>query len=63
MWDKLKMTYRQIVVVDFSEMREEEFQKKALCEAKTLLAGCGEYKNAETARVRETARRRERVAK
>jgi hypothetical protein len=49
------MTYRQIVVVDFSGMNDEEQQKAALREAKKLLIDCGEYKNAETARLREDA--------
>jgi len=53
--EELGMTYRQLVVVDFSEMHEEEQQKSALQEAKRLLTECGEYKNAETARLREDA--------
>lgn len=52
-WEKLGMTYLQIVVVDFSEMKGEEQQKQALREAKELLIGCGEYKNSETANLRE----------
>jgi hypothetical protein len=55
-WEQLGMTYRQIVVVDFSAMKEEEEeQKAALEEAKKLLIECGEYKNAETAKLREDA--------
>ena len=49
------MTYRQIVVVDFSGIHEEEQQKTALREPKKLLIDCGEYKNAETAKMREDA--------
>jgi len=52
-WEKLGMTYLQIVVVDFSEMKGEEQQTQALREAKELLIGCGEYKNSETANLRE----------
>jgi hypothetical protein len=52
-WEKLGMTYRQIVVVDFSGMKGEEQQKAALREAKELLIECGEYKNVETAKLRE----------
>jgi hypothetical protein len=52
-WEELGMTYRQIVVVDFSEMKGEEQQKAALREAKELLIECGEYKNVETAKLRE----------
>jgi len=58
-WEHLGMTYRQIVVVDFSGMHEEEQQKAALREAKKLLIECGEYKNAETARLREDAAKKE----
>jgi hypothetical protein len=54
-WEHLGMTYRHIVVVDFSVMKEEEQQKAALREAKKLLVECGEYKNAETAKLREDA--------
>ena len=54
-WGDLGMTRRQIVVVDFSGIYEEEQQKAALREAKKLLTECGEYKNAETARLREGA--------
>jgi hypothetical protein len=54
-WDQLGMTYRHIVVVDFSVMKEEEQQKAALQEAKKLLIECGEYKNAETGKIREDA--------
>jgi TIR domain-containing protein len=54
-WEQLGMTYRHIVVVDFSVMKEEEQQKAALREAKKLLIECGEYKNAETAKLREDA--------
>lgn len=53
-WDRLGMTYLQAVVVDFSEMEHEEQQKGALREAKKLLIGCAEYKNAETAKSRES---------
>jgi hypothetical protein len=49
------MTYRQIVLVDFSVMSEEEQQRAALGEARKLLIECGEYKNAETAKLREDA--------
>lgn len=52
-WEQPEITYRQIVIVDFSETQEEESQKGALRQAKALLIGCGEYKNAETARLRE----------
>ena len=52
-WEELGMTYLQLVVVDFSEMKGEEQQKQALREAKELLIGCGEYKNSETANLRE----------
>jgi hypothetical protein len=48
----LAMTYRQMVIVDFSEIEDEEHQKAALREAKRLLTECGEYHNAETARRR-----------
>jgi hypothetical protein len=54
-WDQLGMTYRHIVAVDFSVMKEEEQQKAALLEAKKLLIQCGEYQNAETAKLREDA--------
>jgi hypothetical protein len=54
-WEQLGMTYRHIVVVDFSAMKEEEQQKAALREGKKLLIECGEYKNAETARLRKNA--------
>jgi hypothetical protein len=54
-WEQLGMTYQQIVVVDFSVMKEEDQQKAALEEAKKLLIECGEYKNAETAKLREGA--------
>jgi hypothetical protein len=54
-WDQLGMTYRHIVVVDFAVMKEEERQKAALREAKKLLTECGEYQNAETAKLREDA--------
>jgi hypothetical protein len=52
-WEQLGMTHRQIVVVDFSEMKEEEQQKQALREAQKLLIECAEYKNVETAKLRE----------
>jgi hypothetical protein len=52
-WEQLGMTYRQIVVVDFSEMKGEEQQKQALREAKEILIECGESKNVETAKLRE----------
>jgi len=52
-WKELGMTYRQIVVVDFSEMKEEEQQKAALREARALLSECREFKNVETAKLRE----------
>src|SRR5271169_1886119 len=52
-WDELGMTHLQIVAVDFSEIKEEEQQKAALREAKELLIECGEYKNLETAKLRE----------
>ena len=48
----LGMTYRQIVVVDFSGMHEVEQQRATLREAKRLLIECGEYKNVETAKLR-----------
>jgi hypothetical protein len=54
-WEQLGITYRHIVVVDFSVMKEEEQQKAALQEAKRLLIECGEYKNTETAKLREDA--------
>jgi hypothetical protein len=54
-WDDLGMTSLQIVIVDFSGIHEEEQQKAALRKAKKLLIECGEYKNAETARLREAA--------
>jgi hypothetical protein len=44
---------RQIVVVDFSEMKGEEQQKEALREAKKMLIECGEYNNVETAKLRQ----------
>ena len=52
-WEQLGMTHLQIVVVDFSEMKGEEQQKAALREAKVLLIECSEYKNVETAKLRE----------
>lgn len=52
-WDKLGMTYLQMVVVDFSGMKVEDQQKEALREAKKFLIECGEYKNGETAKLRE----------
>lgn len=52
-FNELGLTYRQMVVVDFSEMNDEEQQKAALREAKTLLIECGEYKNSETAKMRQ----------
>lgn len=52
-WDNLGMTYLQMVVVDFSEMEVEKQQKEALCEAKNMLVECGEYKDIETAKLRE----------
>ena len=58
-WDDLGMTRRQIVVVDFSGIHEEEQQKAALREAKKLLTECGEYKNAETAKLRGDAAKKE----
>lgn len=58
-WEHLEMTYRQIVVVDFSGTHEEEQQKAALLEAKKLLIECGEYKNAETAKLRKDAAKKE----
>jgi hypothetical protein len=54
-FNQLEITYRQIVVVDFSEMNDEEQQKAALREARTLLIECGEFHNAETARRRQDA--------
>lgn len=57
-WELLGMTNLQIVVVDFSAMQEEEQQKAALREAKKLLIECGEYRNAETAKLREEAAKR-----
>lgn len=54
-WKHLGMTFRQLVVVDFSAMDNEEQQKAALQEARKLLIECGEYKNAETARLRAEA--------
>ena len=42
-----------LVVVDFSGMHEEEQQRATLREAKKLLIECGEYKNVETAKLRE----------
>jgi len=60
-WDDLGMTSLQIVIVDFSGIHEEEQQKAALHEAKKLLIECGEYKNAETARLREAAAKRQGV--
>ena len=54
-WEQLGITYRHIVVVDFSIVTEEEQQKAALQEAKRLLIECGEYKNTETAKLREDA--------
>jgi hypothetical protein len=54
-WDSLGMTYLQIVVVDLSENGEEGQQKACLREAKRLMIGCAEYKNAETAKLREGA--------
>ena len=45
-------------MVDFSIMKEEEQQMAALEEAKKLLIECGEYKNAETAKLREDAAKR-----
>jgi hypothetical protein len=50
---ELGMTYRQMVIVDFSEVDDEEQQKAALREAKKMLIECGEYKNSETARRRK----------
>jgi hypothetical protein len=58
-WDDLGMTRRQIVVVDFSGTHEEEQQKAALREAKKLLIECGEYKNAETAKLRDDAAKKQ----
>jgi hypothetical protein len=52
-YKELGMTYRQMVIVDFSEVDDEEQQKAALREAKKLLSECGEYQNAETARRRQ----------
>jgi hypothetical protein len=52
-YEKLELTYRQIVVVDFSGMEQEEHQKAALREAKALLIECGEYKDIETAKFRK----------
>ena len=52
-WSHLGMTYLQMVAVDFSEMKDEEQQKDALREARKMLIECGEYKNAETAKLRE----------
>ncbi len=58
-WDHLGMTRRQIVVVDFSGIHEEERQEAALREAKKLLTECGKYKNAETAKLRREAAKKE----
>lgn len=52
-WEKPEITHRQIVIVAFSRTQDEEPPKGALREAKALLIGCGEYKNVETARLRE----------
>jgi hypothetical protein len=52
-WNDLGMTYLQMVVVDFSGMKEEEQQRAALREAQKLLIECGEHKNVETAKLRE----------
>jgi hypothetical protein len=52
-WNNLGMTYLQMVVVDFSGMEAEEQQKESLREAKKMLIECGEYKNVETAKLRE----------
>ncbi len=52
-WNHLGMTHLQMVVVDFSVMEVEEQQKEALREAKKMLIECGEYKNVETAKLRE----------
>jgi len=52
-WEQLGITYRHIVVVDFSAMKEEKQQEAALQEARVLLTECGEHKNAETAKLRE----------
>jgi len=51
-FNELGLTYRQMVVVDFSEMNDEGHQKAALREAKKLLTECGEYHNAEIAKRR-----------
>jgi TIR domain-containing protein len=51
-YDKLGMTYLQVVVVDLSKTEQEDQQKAALREAKKMLIECGKYKNAETARRR-----------
>jgi len=59
----LGMTYLQMVMVDFSGMDQEEQQKAALREAKRLLIECGEYKNTETAKLREDAAKNERWSK
>jgi hypothetical protein len=60
-WEHLGMTHRQIVVVDFSGMNDEEQQKAALREAKKLLIDCGEYKNAETTKLREDAAKKSEI--
>lgn len=58
-WPQLGMTYRQIVVVDFSRVDDETQQKAALREAREMLIECGEYKNMETARLREEAAKKQ----
>jgi TIR domain-containing protein len=52
-WNDLGMTYFQMVVVDLSGMKAEEQQKEALRVAKEMLIECGEYKNLETAKLRQ----------
>ena len=52
-WEHVDTTFLQLIVVDFSEMQEEDLQKAALLLAKDFLIECGEYKNAETAKLRE----------
>ena len=51
-WERLGVTYRHIVVVDFSTMEDEKQQEAALKEARRLLIQCCEYKDAETAQLR-----------
>jgi hypothetical protein len=62
-WEQLGTTYRQIVVVDLSQIDDEEQQKAALREAKQLLIECGKYKDAETTRLRENAAKKKGVSR